>query len=176
MPRKKLIRSSQFPYHITSRSNNREWFYIPLENLWDYCQELLSKGEKLFKVKIYAFVLMSNHYHLCVLTPEANIDQFMRFFNKSLGQRISWESGRINRTFGAPYKWTLITNEAYFLSVIRYVYQNPLRASICERCENYPYSDLSARNADQEFLEWINRKQCRYDSEKTRKNLRKYQL
>src|SRR5690606_29535334 len=120
MPRKKLIRTSEFPYHITSRSNNRDWFSIPLADIWSFCIELLNQGQIDFKIKVEAFVLMSNHYHLCIYTPEANIDQFMRFFNQNLGRKIAKQSGRINRIFGSPYKWTVITNQAYFNNVIRY--------------------------------------------------------
>lgn len=176
MPRKPLVRTSEFPYHITSRSNNRDWFCISIEDVWDYCRELLAQGEKEFGIKIEAFVLMSNHYHLCVYTPKANIDTFMRFFNQNLGRKIAKQSGRINRIFGAPYKWTVITSEAYFINVIRYVYQNPLRANLCQRCEDYPYSDLFRRKSDTDFLTWLNRPQCEFDTAKTRKNLKKFEI
>lgn len=176
MPRRKLIRTSEFPYHITSRSNNREWFYVPIEDVWKYCLELLDAGAKKYGIETRAFVLMNNHYHLCLYTPKANIDAFMRFFNKSLGSRISRQAGRINRIFGASYKWTVITNEAYLSNVIRYVYQNPLRADLCERCEDYPFSDLLMRNPEAELLNWLNRHQCQYDTQKTRKNLKKYEI
>src|SRR5690606_30269968 len=109
MPRKPLIRSSDCPYHVTSRSNNKEWLYIPIQDVWTYSQEFLAKGQKEFNVQVLAFVLMSNHYHLCIQTPNSNIDKFMRFFNQSLGKAISRQADRINRIFGASYKWTLIT-------------------------------------------------------------------
>ena len=176
MPRRSLIRSDHFPYHITSRSNNREWFYIPINDVWRYALELLDEGRKSFSIQVEAFVLMDNHYHLCIFTPQANIDQFMRFFNKGLGSKIAKQSGRINRTFGAPYKWTLITSERYFSNVLRYVYQNPLRAGLCNKCEEYPFSDLTLKSQEISFLDYINTLQCKFDVDKTRKNLRKYEI
>lgn len=83
MPRAKLIRSDSAPYHITSRSNNREWFYIPTLDVWSYSRKLLREGALRFNVQVDAFVLMSNHYHLCIHTPEAGVDKFMQFFNKN---------------------------------------------------------------------------------------------
>lgn len=176
MPRKILIRASDFPYHVVARVNNRDWFYIPIEDVWIECLRLIKKGQLKFQIKIYAFVLMSNHYHLCIQTPLANIDSFMQFFNKALAEFIAKGAGRVNRIFGGPYKWTLITSEAYFQNVIRYVYQNPLRANMCQRCEDYPFSDLSFKNPRPEYLTWLNNRQSDYDTQKTRKNLRRYQI
>ena len=130
MPRKKLIRNSEHPYHITSRSNNKEWFFIPLEDVWRYSRETLLLGQKKFGVKVEAFVLMTNHYHMLISTPAANIDQFMQYFNKNLGKKISRHGGRINRIFGAPYKWSIIMSQSYYLNVLRYIYQNPMRAKL----------------------------------------------
>jgi len=176
MPRKKLIRSDQFPYHVTSRSNNKEWFYIPIECVWSYCNTLLNEGKIKFNVQIDAFVLMRNHYHLCIRTPESNIDLFMRYFNKNLAQNIARHAKRINRIFGGPYKWSLITKEAYYLNVIRYIYQNPLRANIVDFCEQYPYSDLKEQKFSPEMFNWINKTISKREVSLTSKNLKKYQI
>ena len=176
MPRKKLIRCSEFPYHVTSRSNNKEWFYISISDVWGYCEELLEEGKQDFGVEVDAFVLMSNHYHMCLKTPRSNIDKFMRFFNKKLGERISRQAGRINRIFGAPYNWSLIMRENYYKNVIRYIYQNPLRAGIIERCELYPFSDLAGKNYCSEKIEWLNTSLSTYECERTAKNLRKFEI
>jgi len=142
MSRKRLIRTNQYPYHITSRSNNKEWFYIPIEDVWVYFQKHLKWGCSKFNVHIHAFVLMSNHYHMLLETPEANLDQFMRFFNQSLGKSIAHQADRINRIFGAPYKWSLIQKDQYYGNVYRYIYQNPLRAGLVNYFEDYQYSSL----------------------------------
>lgn len=176
MPRKPLIRTAEFPYHVTTRSNNRDWFAIPLPEVWRFCQELLREGEKEHKIQVEAFVLMNNHYHLCLYTPEANIDEFMRFFNQSLGRKIAKQSGRINRVFGATYKWTLIRDQAYFYNVIRYVYQNPMRAQLCLRCEDYPFSDLKKQKLEKDLLNWINRPLNEFDRDRTKKRLRRYEI
>jgi putative transposase len=145
MPRKNLIRTADFPYHITSRSNNKEWFYVPIEDVWKYCIELLGSGSKKFNIKIYSFVLMANHYHLLLQTPDENIDKFMRFFNKGLSDRISRQASRINRIFGASYHWSLIKDDSYFINVYKYIYQNPLRAGLVSKCEKYRYTTLGQR-------------------------------
>lgn len=176
MGRQKIIRTADFPYHITSRANNQEWFYIPTEDVWVYCLKHLREGKRRFKVKIESFVLMNNHYHLCLYTPEANVDQFMQFFNQHLGRSISRQAGRINRIFGASYKWSLIKNESYYLNVMRYIYQNPIRAGICEKCEDYRFSDLNRQKFSKEMKDWFNLLPPQFEVESTRKALRKYQI
>ena len=176
MPIAKLIRSSQFPYHITSRSNNKEWFYIPTQDVWKYSLELLSQGHNKFEVKLDAFVLMSNHYHMCVYTPQANIDEFMQFFNKNLGTKISRQAGRINRIFGAQYKWNIIRDDNYYQHVIRYIYQNPLRAGLVTKCEDYPYSDIMKQGFGRQEIEWMNSFLPIKESNSITKKLRRFEV
>lgn len=142
MPRKKLIRTDEYVYHITARSNCKEWFYIPQNECWSLFCEELSLVNKVFDLEIHAYVLMSNHYHLMARTPLANIDKAMHQLNKNIARRINMSTGRINHVFGRPYNWSLITRERYYFYATRYLYQNPVRAGICERVEDYPYSSL----------------------------------
>jgi len=173
MARKNTIRTSEHPYHITSRSNNQEWLYIPQEEVWSYFNLYLEEGKEKYGIIKHAVVLMSNHYHLLITTPEANIDQFMRFFNQSLGKAIARRANRINRIFGAPYKWNLIQRDSYYLNVLRYIYQNPVRAKLVERCEDYCYSDLK-ENRDELKIEWLNALPSIKEYESMRINLRRY--
>lgn len=142
MPRKNLIRTSHFPYHITIRSNNRDWFQLELPEVWKICLESIQYALNKHPVDIQAFVLMSNHYHLQLWTPYCDIDRFMYFMNSSISKKIRDRTNRINRIFGDRYKWCLIQSEEHYKTVLKYIYQNPLRAKLCNRCEDYPYSTL----------------------------------
>lgn len=142
MSRRKLVRTNLYPYHITTRTNNKEWFDIPLDDVWRMSLHSLKHANNVYKVDIIAFVLMQNHYHLIIKTPESNIDLFMYEFNKRLSLLIRTKSKRINYVFGGRYKWSLIRSQTYLYNCYRYVYQNPVRAGITKRCENYPYSSL----------------------------------
>ncbi|EQC48754.1 transposase IS200-like protein [Bacteriovorax sp. BSW11_IV] len=143
MPRKKLIRTNLYPYHVTIRCNNKEWFDVPLHIVWNICKRALCRANSKHPVKVQAFVLMSNHYHLMIWTPLANIDKFMFELNRSISFEIRSKTGRINRIFGDRYKWTLIDNSDYYSVVLRYIYQNPIKKGIVEICEDYPFSTLN---------------------------------
>ncbi len=118
---------------------------------------------------------MSNHFHLLVSTPEANISQAMQYFMTQTSREITRLSGRINQTYGARFHRSLITNYNYYMSAYKYVYRNPVRADICQRVEDYPFSSMHGllgakqlfipleedtllfnRSFDESSLRWLN--------------------
>ena len=181
MPRKKLIRTREHVYHVTSRSNNKEWFYIPSNEAWKISLRLLRKSILKFKIDIHAFVLMNNHYHLMVKTPECDIDVFMQYFNRNMSLRINQSTGKINHVFGGPYKWSIINNNKYYLNALKYLYQNPVRAQIVSRVESYPYSTLNECQLgfklkcyeDHLCLDWLNQHYLIEDQIRIKNGLRR---
>ncbi|WP_127716055.1 transposase [Halobacteriovorax sp. HLS] len=142
MPRRKLIRQNIYPYHVTTRTNNKEWFKIPLCEVWDICKQALVYSLEKEEVIIHSFVLMNNHYHLLISTPNKNIDRFMMYFNQHIGRLIKKNVNIINHKFSNRYSWSIIDKQSYLLNVYRYIYQNPVRAKIVKRIEDYPYSSI----------------------------------
>jgi len=143
MPRRPIIRSNENFYHLVGRSNNKEFFDLPLENVWQILTGQLGKLQKQFDLKIAAFVLMNNHFHLLMLTPQEDIDWVMFYFMKDTTKIINKHSGRINRVYGSRYRGCLIDNQHYLLSAYKYIYQNPIRAQLIERAQDYKYSTLN---------------------------------
>jgi len=190
MPRKKLIRTTDFPYHVTTRANNREWFQLPLPEVWSYCLKSLTYAHEKIPVTFHSFVLMSNHYHLLVTTPNADLDKFMYFFNKHLADQLRVHSKRINRVFGGPYSWSLVDSKQYLFHVVRYVFQNPLRKQMVSKVEDYHFSSLFSEirrekfpleihspldrpHIDEEILRWLNEIPSLRENSFIQKGLRK---
>jgi putative transposase len=142
MPRKPLLRHPRFPYHVTTRSNNKEWFDLPMNEVWKLFMRSLTHAYHKHPVEIINFVLMNNHYHILLRTPECNLDLFMYELNKEFSARLRIATNRINRMFGGRYKWCSIQSERYLYNCYRYVYQNPLRANLVKRIEDYEYSSI----------------------------------
>ncbi len=103
----------------------------------------LGRLQKEFELQISAFVLMNNHFHLIMLTPKEDIDRVMYFLMKDTTRAIQKRTGRINKIFGGRYKGCIIDNKNYLLAAYKYVYQNPLRAKIVEKAEDYEFSSLN---------------------------------
>ncbi|MCB0403962.1 MAG: transposase [Bdellovibrionales bacterium] len=180
MPRTSLIRSRHLPYHVVARSNNRQWFLLHKTDLWKIFTRLLETVADTYGARVHAFVLMSNHIHLVLSTPDGNIDSVMQYLLRETTKTINRFSGTINHLFGGPYKWSLISDGFQFGCVIKYVFRNPVKAGICRQVEQYPWStiseflskrgeecrfskpctlkclEISSERTETEVLEWLN--------------------
>lgn len=143
MPRKKLIRSTTLPYHITARTNNREPFSCSLDQAWKCLTFALFETEILYGSRPHAFVLMPNHFHLLMSTPNEDLGVVMQRMMGSATKSINRVSGRTGRVFGAKYFQTLVDSPLYFAHAFKYIYRNPVRARLCETVEGYPLSTLA---------------------------------
>lgn len=142
MPRRVIPPTSDFPYHVSARAHNREHFHISDQEMWSVFSDYLSFVARAYEFQILSFVMMPNHFHLLVRTPAANLSEGMNYFMREVARETSRLSGRINQTFGSRHHKTIVSNAQYFFDVYKYVYRNPVRAGLCSRVEDYPYSTL----------------------------------
>lgn len=188
MPRPLLIRSETHPYHVTSRCNNKEFFPIPLDEVWELMLKQLHQEVKEQSLCVHAFVLMGNHFHLLCHTPKGNLDQIMQRLLRTTSVKINIRNKAINHVWGGRYKWSLIESQTHYFQVYRYIYQNPLRAGICNRVEEYPYSTLKPNPLPMHTfiplsfggvegeLHWLNERYDKEDLELIKLGLRKSQF
>jgi len=145
MPRHKTHLQNHVPYHINSRCINRDWFQIPLEEVWEIFSDELYMANVIHNLQIHSFVLMNNHYHLIASTPESNLSSCMHRFSQRVSKRITKLASRINQTFAGRYYKTILQSHHHYLSCYKYVYRNPVSAGITERVEDYTFSSLSQK-------------------------------
>jgi len=112
------------------------------EDVWDIFSTHWAHVIEEFGVQVHSFVLMSNHFHAVLSTPNSNLDEAMLWFQREGARAINRATGRINHVFGGPYRWTAIQSQFQYRHVFRYVYQNPLKSGLVRRVEDYPYSTL----------------------------------
>lgn len=175
MPRPPIVLQSEFPYHITARCINKDWFKVPMSTVWDIMSNNLFFIHHTYKVKIFAFVLMSNHFHLIIQTPDANLSETMAWFMRETSRSLTKAGNRINQTYGSRYYRSIIKTSHYYLNAYKYVYHNPIQGGLCKHILDYPYStlpgllglqhtlipteeDLTLFSNIGETIEWINRK------------------
>lgn len=145
MPRKKTICQNQYPYHITARCINKEWFNLSMETVWQVFSEELYMTHLIYGLKVHSFVLMSNHYHLIASTPLSNLPKCMQFFSSNSSKRLTKLGNRINQTFAGRYFKTVLQQPNYYLNAYKYVYRNPVEAGITHKVQLYPYSSLNLK-------------------------------
>ena len=141
-------------YHVTSRGDRREDIYLSDEDrlVWlDTLAEVCAR----FRWKCYAYCQMSNHYHLLIETPEANLSKGMRQLNGVYTQRFNRRYQHVGHVFQGRFKAILVEKDSYLLELARYVVLNPLRAKMVKRLEKWPWSSYLATCGEAARPEWL---------------------
>jgi REP element-mobilizing transposase RayT len=96
-----------------------------------------------FDLRILAFVLMSNHFHLLLLALRGNLSEAMAYFLRETSRELTFSSCRLNQTYGGRFFRSNIRSSHYFLNCYKYVYRNPVEAGLTLQAEAYPWSTLN---------------------------------
>ncbi len=94
---------------------------------------------------MYAYCLMGNHVHLLMRTDE-NDEPMGQIFRRICAQYVYWYNGkyeRVGHLFQDRFRSEPIENDAYLLSVLRYIHQNPVKAGMVHDMADYPYSSYA---------------------------------
>lgn len=148
----------EFPgalYHVTSRGNMREAVFRDDSDKALFLKVLGEAAER-FTLKIHAYCLMDNHYHLLVETPLANLSAAMRHINGIYTQTFNFRRGKAGHLFQGRYKGILVKKEDYLLEVCRYIVLNPVRAGLCRNPADWRWSSYSATAGHERPPEFLN--------------------
>ncbi|MEA2013896.1 MAG: transposase [Thermodesulfobacteriota bacterium] len=135
-------------YHVTCRGNARQDIFLDDSDRLFFLG-LLQRSSEIYQVRILAYALMTNHFHLLVKTPLANLQEFMRHFNISYTSHFNKNHRRVGHLYQGRYKSFLIDADNYLMEVSRYIHLNPVRVraqdslSLTERQQSlnrYPWS------------------------------------
>jgi len=96
-----------------------------------------------FNCEIYAYCLMKNHVHLLIKIDSENIQHFMRKLGAKYVYWYNWKYNRVGGLFQDRYKSEPVEDDGYFLTVLRYIHQNPVKAWICMKVEDYEESSYN---------------------------------
>ncbi len=116
---------------IFEDEEDRQHFIETLESYKDICG-----------YTIYGYCLMGNHIH--ILLKEGKEDLTL-VFKRIAGHFVYWYNWKYHRCghlFQDRFKSEPVEDDSYFLTVLRYIHQNPVKAGICKKPEEYPYSSM----------------------------------
>jgi len=131
MARKPRIEFAGAVYHVISRGDRGEAIYQDDEDRRVFLQFLGGVCDRTGWL-IHAFVLMTNHYHLLLETPEANLVVGMKWLQGVYTQRFNLRHRLRGHLFQGRYKALLIDGEepGHFLQASSYIHLNPVRAGL----------------------------------------------
>lgn len=143
MARPLRIELSGGVYHVTSRGDGRDDIYLSDADREAWLEVFGQVCER-FNWICHAWCQMTNHYHILIETPEANLVKGMRQLNGVYTQRLNRAHGRVGHVFQGRYKAILVERDSYLLELARYVVLNPLRAGMIKQLENWPWCSYMA--------------------------------
>lgn len=133
MPRKLRVEYEGAIHHVTCRlvgswrEGDRQLFRDDRDRL--QFLESVEKRVALYGVRLYQYVLMANHFHLVMETPQANCSAFMQSLLTSYTGYFNLRHDRHGHLFDGRYKARLVQGDEYLLALSRYVHLNPVRVS-----------------------------------------------
>jgi REP element-mobilizing transposase RayT len=130
-------------YHVTSRGNACGDIFLDDR---DRRRFLGLMGEVCEQTgwQCYAYCLMTNHYHLLIQTPRANLAAGMRQLNGRYSQAFNRSHERVGHVLQGRYFAIHVDREAHLLEVCRYVVLNPVRAALVTSPADWPWSSYRA--------------------------------
>jgi putative transposase len=146
-------------YHVTARGNERRDIFFTDDDR----RAFLATMEKVcgrFNWLCHAYCLMSNHYHLLVETPEANLSKGMRQLNGVYTQYVNRRHARVGHLFQGRFRGILVQKEDYLLELARYIVLNPVRAGMVKDPDEWPWSSYRGtvgltKKADFLCTDWL---------------------
>ena len=148
MPRSIRMEYSGAYYHVMARGNRRENIFREDDDHRIFLKTL-AEACAMTGWRMHAWVLMGNHYHLFIETPEANLVAGMQWLQNTYTRRFNIRHRLWGRLFGDRYKAVLVEGGGYYYeTLLDYVHLNPVRAGLVRAAPgsgvlDYPWSSVA---------------------------------
>ena len=142
MPRQARRKSESGIYHIMLRGINQQQIFEDEEDGFRFL-ETLSKYKEQCGYEIYAYCLMGNHIHILLKEGKENLTLVLKRIAGSYVYWYNWKYRRCGHLFQDRFKSEPVEDDACFLTVIRYIHQNPIKAGICKNIDGYKFSSYN---------------------------------
>lgn len=141
-------------YHVLSRGNEGRDIFFDDGDRKLFLHTLGETSDR-FNIDVFAFVLMSNHYHLLLRTNLPNLSRAMQWLGLTYARRLNNRLGRHGHLFQGRFKAMLVENDAYVVELSCYVHRNPLRAGMVKRLIDYRWSSYPAYAYGKKGADWL---------------------
>jgi len=141
-------------YHVTARGNERKAIVRDDQDRQRFVQTLATMVDQ-YQVLCHAWVLMSNHYHLLLETPRANLSRAIRHLNGIYTQAFNRRHHRVGHLFQGRFKAILVEKDTYLLALCRYVVLNPVGAQLVTHPRRWAWSSYRATAGEAPAPPWL---------------------
>src|SRR5438874_2291483 len=130
-------------FHVTARGNRRQPVFtddVDVERFLAILAEVAAR----YGWRVHAYCLMTNHYHLLVETPEANLSAGFHRLNFLYAQWFNRRHGLDGHLFQGRFHSVLIERQEHLIELARYIVLNPVRAGLCGHPGEWRWSSYRA--------------------------------
>ncbi len=139
MARKPRIEFEGAFYHIIIRGNQKQKIFKDKDDFSTYLK-ILNRYKKRYNYLLFAYILMSNHIHLLIMTREIPLSKILQGINQSYTMYFNRRHNKVGHIFQGRYKAILCDWDGYILSLLKYIHYNPVRARIVKSIDEYQWS------------------------------------
>ena len=139
MPRYARIKSRTGIYHVMLRGINRQDLFEDDKDRQRFVETLETCQEK-SSYTLFGYCLMNNHVHLLLRENLEPLAVTIKRISSSYVYYYNWKYSRCGHLFQERFKSEVVDTDAYFLTVLRYIHQNPLKAKMVRDTADYTWS------------------------------------
>lgn len=140
MPRAPRQKSESGIYHIMLRGINQQVIFEDEEDYQKFI-ETIKTYKAVSGYKVFAYCLMSNHIHLLLKVEKEDVDLIIKRIAGSYVYWYNWKYYRRGHLFQDRFKSEPVEDETYFLTVLRYIHQNPMKVGF--NIDEYEFSSYN---------------------------------
>ncbi len=152
MPRQARKKSESGIYHIMLRGINQQQIFEDSEDCEKFLQ-ILKDCKAVSEYKLFAYCLMGNHIHLLVQEGKEPIEQVMKRLATRFVYWYNIKYQRIGHLFQDRFKSEPVEDDSYFMTVIRYIHQNPVKAGLCRNISEYKFSSYKGFFSNNDLID-----------------------
>jgi putative transposase len=152
MPRGARRKSSSGIYHVVLRGINKQRIFEDNQDYRKFLEIIKTNKDKSGTI-VYAYCLMNNHIHLLIKEGNESLGNTFRRIGASFVYWYNWKYSRCGHLFQDRYKSEPVETDSYFLTVLRYIHQNPTKAGMVKEIEQYPWSSYQEYTTKAEICE-----------------------
>jgi REP element-mobilizing transposase RayT len=132
-------------YHVMNRGRGRDNTFLSDDD-FKYFLYSIEQASLRFNIEVHSYCLMTNHYHLLIKTPDANLGRAMKHINGLYTQYFNRAHNTDGALFRGRYKAVLVDADNYLLHVSRYIHRNPIETStpMVDDLAKYKWSSYSS--------------------------------
>ena len=155
MSRAMRVTLGGYVYHVLNRANGRLRMFRKYDDFLAF-KQVMAEAIELFDMRLCGYCIMSNHWHF-LLWPhgDGDLSSFMRWLTLTHTQRYHASHGTlgIGHLYQGRFKSFPVQDDSHYLTVLRYIEANPLRAGLVKNAGDWQWSSLAIRKGAESLFE-----------------------